>query len=276
MSNERFVTLANGVQFPTMGLGVYKAEDGSEVKQAVHTALEAGYRGIDTASVYGNETGVGEALHEAEIPREDITVASKVWNDEQGYEETLAAFERSRQRLGLEVLDMYMIHWPVPGKFQETWRALEKLYQDGHVRAIGVSNFQKHHLEELKETANTMPMLNQVEFHPLLFQKELLDYCQENNIQMQSWRPLTQGELLEHDVVREIASGVRKDPAQVLLRWHLQHGLVTIPKSVTPKRIQKNIDVFDFELTPADMARLDQLHEDRRFGPHPDTFDYEQ
>lgn len=265
------VTLQNGVKMPQLGLGVWRAKDGEEVERAVQSALENGYRSIDTAAIYKNEDGVGRALARSGVPREDLFITTKVWNSDQGYDSTLAAFEESRKKLGLDYIDLYLIHWPVAGKYKETWKALETLYRDGKVRAIGVSNFQVHHLKDLIADSSITPMVNQVEFHPLLTQEDVRAYCREHNIQLEAWSPLMQGNL-DHPVLTELAAAYGKSPAQIILRWDLQHGIVTIPKSVTPSRIAENADVFDFELKADDMAKLDALNENRRFGPDPDNF----
>ena len=265
--------LHNGVRMPWLGLGVYKAQEGEEVVRAVRTALEAGYRSIDTAKLYENEEGVGRAVRESGIPREELFITTKVWNSDQGYEQTLAAFDTSMRKLGLEVLDLYLIHWPVKGKYKETWRALEKLYKEGRVRAIGVSNFQPHHLDDLMADAEIKPMVNQVELHPLLTQKPLLAYCKEHGIQVEAWRPIMQGKL-NVPVLLDLAAKYGKTPAQIVLRWDLQNGVVVIPKSVTPERIRENADVFDFELTAEDMLAIDSLNENRRMGPDPDNFNF--
>lgn len=267
-------TLANGVKMPWLGLGVYQAEKGEEVKNAVLTAVQAGYRSIDTASFYDNEESVGEAIQESGVPRDELFITTKLWNNEHGFDEALEAFERSRKKLGVDVVDLYLIHWPVPGKFKETWGALEKLYKDGKVRAIGVSNFTDQHLEELLKTAEITPMVNQVEFHPRLFQKALLEYCQSHDIQLEGWRPLGKGDLLEHDAVKGIADKHGKTPAQVLVRWALQNNVVSIPKSVTGERIRSNAEVFDFELDTKDMDTINGMNENARYGLHPDEFDY--
>lgn len=203
------------------------------------------------------------------MSRDELFITTKIWNEDQGYERTLTAFEESRKRLGLDVVDLLLIHWPGKDKFVDTWRAFEKLYAEGLVRAIGVSNFQIHHLRKLAESSEIVPMVNQVEFHPLLTQKELLAYCKKNGIQLEAWSPLMHGNL-DHAVLQEIAGKYGKTPAQVVLRWDLQHGVVTIPKSVTPSRIAENADIFDFTLTDEDVARIDALNENRRFGPNPD------
>jgi methylglyoxal/glyoxal reductase len=266
--------LHNGVKMPWLGLGVWKAKAGEEVEQAVRWALEAGYRSIDTAAIYRNEEGVGKALKESGVSREDVFVTTKVWNADQGYETTLKAFEESRRRLGLEFIDLYLIHWPVKGKYKETWKALEKLYKDGYVRAIGVSNFQVHHLQDVMADTEIKPMVNQVEFHPYLTQKELLAFCREHQIQLEAWSPLMQGEVVNVPLIRELAEKYGKTPAQIVLRWDLQHGVVTIPKSVKKERILENAAVFDFELSAEDMAKLDALNRNHRFGPDPDNFDF--
>jgi len=265
--------LGNGVKMPWLGLGVWKSKEGDEVIQAVKAAIQAGYRSIDTAAVYGNEQGVGTALKESGISRDELFITTKVWNADQGYDSTLKAFDESRRKLGLEVIDLYLIHWPVKGKYKDTWRALEKLYTDGSVRAIGVSNFHVHHLEDVLAQSEIAPMVNQVEFHPLLSQPELRAFCKEKQIQLEAWSPLMQGNL-DIPLLTELGAKYGKSAAQIVLRWDLQHGVVTIPKSVTASRIQQNADVFDFELSPEDMAKLDALNENRRFGPDPDNFNF--
>ncbi|KOO47089.1 aldo/keto reductase [Priestia koreensis] len=267
-------TLHNGVKMPWFGLGVFKVEEGQEVVDSVKYALKAGYRSIDTAAVYGNEEGVGQALKEANVAREDLFITTKVWNADQGYESTLEAFETSINKLGLEYIDLYLIHWPVEGKYKETWKALEKLYKDGRVRAIGVSNFHVHHLQDLLEGAEIKPMVNQVEYHPCLSQNELRSFCKAQEIQLEAWSPLMQGELLDNEVLEEIAKKHNKSVAQVILRWDLQTEVVTIPKSVKEQRIIQNADIFDFELSQDDMSKIEALNEDRRVGPDPDNFDF--
>ncbi|MEW8970587.1 aldo/keto reductase [Mesobacillus jeotgali] len=267
-------TLHNGVKMPWFGLGVFKVQEGSEVVESVKAALGNGYKSIDTAAVYKNEEGVGQAIKEAGIPREELFITTKVWNADQGYETTLQAFEASMDKLGLDYLDLYLIHWPVAGKYKETWKALEKLYKDGRVRAIGVSNFHVHHLKDLMADAEIKPMVNQVEYHPHLAQTELLQFCKAEGIQMEAWSPLKQGELLSEPTIVEIAEKHEKSPAQVILRWDLQNEVVTIPKSIKEHRIIQNADIFDFELTAEDMDRLNSLNKDERVGPDPDNFDF--
>ncbi|WP_089153390.1 aldo/keto reductase [Paenibacillus rubinfantis] len=271
---QETVTLNNEVHMPWLGLGVYLAKEGDEVVQAVKAAIRAGYRSIDTASAYRNEEGVGqgvrEALKENGLRREDLFITSKVWNSDQGYETTLKSFDDSLKRLGLDYLDLFLVHWPVKGKYKDTWRALEKVYAEGKVRAIGVSNFQIHHLEDLLSEAKIVPAVNQVEFHPYLTQKDLLRYCLEKGIQLEAWSPLGQGNLLEHEILQGIAAKYGKTVAQVILRWDLQLGVVTIPKSVREARIIENADVFDFELSAEDIQAIDELNRNQRFGSDPD------
>lgn len=274
MSAEHVVTLHNGVKMPVLGLGVWRTPEGEVVEQAVETAIRLGYRSIDTAKVYENEVGVGKAIKASGVRREDLFITTKVWNSDQGYEETLAAFEASRERLQLDYLDLYLIHWAVEDKFTETWRALETLYKENKVRAIGVSNFQTHHIDTLLEKAEIVPMVNQVEFHPYLTQNELRAYCKKHNIQVEAWSPLMQGHFLEEPVIHDIAKKYNRTPAQIVLRWDIQNGVVTIPKSVTPSRIEENANIFDFELEAADVERLNQLNKNHRFGPDPDNFDF--
>ncbi|WP_285856256.1 aldo/keto reductase [Paenibacillus illinoisensis] len=267
-------TLYNGVKMPWLGFGVFKVKDGEEVVEAVKTAIQAGYRSIDTAKAYNNETGVAQGIRESGVAREDLFITTKVWNSDQGYESTLAAFEASMERLELEYLDLYLIHWPVKGKYKDTWRALEKLHREGRIRAIGVSNFQIHHLEDLMTDATIKPAVNQVELHPLLIQSELRDYCSKHHIQIEAWSPLGQGNLLEHPLLQDIAAKYGKSPAQVILRWDLQNGIVTIPKSVTPQRIRENADLYDFELTADEIEQINGLNENKRFGSDPDNFNF--
>ena len=264
------VELNNGVRMPRLGLGVYKVKDGAEVIQAVHAALEAGYRSIDTAAFYENEKGVGEAIRTSGLRREDVFVTTKVWNDRQGYESTLAAFEESRKKLGFDYVDLYLIHWPIKGKFKETWRALEKLYREGYVRAIGVSNFKIHHLEELFEDSEVTPAVNQIELHPRLTQEDVRAYCKEKGIQVEAWSPLMRGRLMDEPTLVDLAKKYGKTPAQIIIRWDLQHGLITIPKSVRKERIIENADVFDFELSDEDMKKIDALNQNLRTGRDPD------
>ncbi|MGG5790786.1 aldo/keto reductase [Bacillus pretiosus] len=271
-------TLHNGVEMPWFGLGVFKVEDGPELVEAVKSAIKAGYRSIDTAAIYGNEKAVGEGIRagikEAGITREDLFITSKVWNSDQGYETTLAAYEESLKKLELDYLDLYLVHWPVEGKYKDTWRALETLYKEERVRAIGVSNFQIHHLKDVLAGAEMKPMINQVEYHPRLTQKELQAFCKEQGIQMEAWSPLMQGQLLDNETLQEIADKYDKTTAQIILRWDLQNEVVTIPKSTKEHRIIANAHIFNFELTQEDMEKIDALNENHRVGPDPDNFDF--
>jgi len=269
-----YAILNNGVEMPYFGLGVFQSSDGQEVINAVKYAAEAGYRHIDTAMIYNNESGVGEAIGQTGIERKQFFVTSKVWNSDQGYETTLKAFDRSLSRLGFDYLDLYLIHWPVKGKYKETWRALEKLYKDGRVKAIGLSNFLIHHLEDLLQNADIIPMVNQVEFHPYLVQQKLVDFCHQNNIQFESWSPIMQGKAVDVKTLIEIGEKYGKNPVHVVLRWNLQKGVVTIPKSVRKERIVSNADIFDFELTKADIELIDSLDRNQRIGPDPDNFNF--
>ncbi|MFF2857822.1 aldo/keto reductase [Peribacillus sp. NPDC058002] len=271
-------TLHNGVKMPWFGLGVFKVEEGPELVNAVKVAIKHGYRSIDTAAIYENEEGVGqgirEGIKEAGISREDLFVTSKVWNADLGYESAIAAYEKSLKKLGLDYLDLYLIHWPVEGKYKAAWRALETLYKEGKVKAIGVSNFQIHHLKDLMEDAEVKPMVNQVECHPRLTQKEVQAFCKEQGIQLEAWSPLMQGELLDNDVLQAIATKHGKSVAQVILRWNIQNGIVTIPKSTKEHRIVENSSIFDFELTEEEMNQIDGLNQNHRVGPDPDNFDF--
>jgi Aldo/keto reductases, related to diketogulonate reductase len=275
--NDR-VVLQNGVAMPWLGLGVFKVEDGSVVVHSVKDAIKNGYRSIDTAAIYDNEAGVGQGIREAiaehGVAREELFITSKVWNADLGYESTLTAFQTSLNKLGLEYLDLYLIHWPVEGKYKDAWRALETLYKQGRVKAIGVSNFHVHHLQDLMKDAEIVPMVDQVEYHPLLAQHELRAFTREHNIQLEAWSPLMQGQLLDHPVLSGIASKHGKSVAQVILRWDLQNGVITIPKSIKESRIIENGNVFDFELSADEMAQIDALNEDNRVGPDPDNFDF--
>ncbi|MDP9849584.1 aldo/keto reductase [Streptosporangium lutulentum] len=266
-------TLNNGVAMPQVGFGVFQVPP-AETAQAVGRALEAGYRSIDTARAYGNEKGVGEALAASGLPRDEVFVTTKLWNTDQGYDATLAAFDASMKDLGLERLDLYLIHWPVPAKnlYAESWKAMQKLYTDGRVRAIGVSNFQVAHLTRLIDDGGIVPAVNQIELHPALPQAELREFHADHGIATEAWSPLAQGAVLRNPVIVAIAEKYGKTAAQVVLRWHLDLGNIVIPKSVTPSRIRENIDISDFALTEGDLAEIARLDSGTRTGPDPDTF----
>lgn len=267
-------SLRNGVQMPYLGLGTYQADNQTEVVNSVKTAIDTGYRHIDTASIYKNEEGVGKGIKASDVPRKEIFVVSKVWNADQGYESTLQAFQESLDRLQLDYLDLYLIHWPVKGKYKQTWKALEYLYANKKVRAIGVSNFLQHHLEDLMTDAKIVPMVNQMEFHPYLVQQTLMKFCKKNTIQYEAWSPFMVGKVFELDFCNELAEKYGKSIAQIILRWNLQKDVVTIPKSVQTNRIITNANIFDFELSEKDVAFLDGLDRNERTGPHPDHFDF--
>ncbi|KGX92747.1 glyoxal reductase [Pontibacillus halophilus JSM 076056 = DSM 19796] len=272
------ITLNNGLQMPEVGYGVFRVDEGAELEEAVKKAIEIGYRSIDTAAIYGNERSVGNGIKKAIdaglVTRDELFVTSKVWNDGLSYDETIAAYEESLEKLGLDYLDLYLIHWPGEDKWQQPWKALEQLYKDGRMKSIGVSNFQVHHLESLLEDAEIVPVINQVEFHPKLTQNEVRAFCEKHNIQVEAWSPLMNADLLSNDTIQEIAEQVGKTPAQVILRYDLQNGVITIPKSMTESRIKENIELYDFELNEEQLDKLDALNEDARSGPHPDEFNF--
>ncbi|MGD1060166.1 MAG: aldo/keto reductase [Methanomassiliicoccales archaeon] len=251
--------LNSGVEMPCLGLGTWKTAPGKETKEACLTALKAGYRLIDTAALYGNEKEVGAAVRDCGIPREDIFVTTKLWNSDHGYERALQAFDRSIKTLGLDYVDLYLVHWPGGGWRPETWRAFEKLLKEGKCRAIGVSNFTIRHIQEMDSYATVPPAIDQVELHPYLYQKDLIEFCRARKVQVESYSPLTHGNMLEEPALSEIAKKHGKQVAQVLIRWGLQHGLVEIPKAAHRDHIISNIDVFDFELSNGDMESLDSL-----------------
>ncbi|WP_127360858.1 aldo/keto reductase [Actinacidiphila soli] len=276
MSKVPFITLNNGVQMPQLGFGVWQVPD-DEARAAVKTALEAGYRSIDTAAIYANEKGTGQAIADAGLPRDELFVTTKLWNAEHGYDSTLRAFDASLERLGLEYVDLYLIHWPVPSRalYLDTWRAFEKLYADGRTKAIGVSNFPVAQLQEVLDEGSVVPAVNQIELHPNLPQAELRAFHAAHGIATEAWSPLGSGRgLLEDPALAAIATKHGETPAQVVLRWHIQIGDIVIPKSVTPSRIRENIDVFDFELDADDLAAIDALDNGTRLGPDPATFNY--
>lgn len=265
--------LHDGIEIPQLGFGVFQVPP-EETQAAVELALDAGYRHIDTAAAYRNEAGVAAALAASGLPREDVFVTTKLWNAEQGHDSTLAAFEASLDRLGLDHVDLYLIHWPVPSedRFVDTWRAFERIYEEESARTIGVSNFRIEDLERLEVETDTRPTVNQVELHPSLQQADLRAFHAEHRIATEAWSPLAQGGLLDNETIAGIAERNGRTPAQVILRWHLQLGNVVIPKSVTPERIRENIEVFDFELDDEDMAEFAKLDRGERIGPDPETF----
>jgi diketogulonate reductase-like aldo/keto reductase len=267
----QFITLNNGIEIPKLGFGVWKVPD-EEAESAVGQAINAGYRLIDTAKIYRNEIGVGKALATTKVPREDLFITTKLWNADQGYESTLKAFDESLEKLGLDYVDRYLIHWPTPeyDQYVETYKALETIYKEGRAKAIGVCNFDIEHLQRILDECEVVPSVNQVECHPYLQQQELKEFCKEHGIVLEAYSPLMNGTKVLHDpVIREIASEHDKTPAQVILRWHLQSDIIAIPKTVTPSRMDENIDVFDFELSTADLDKIAALDRNERHNAIP-------
>jgi methylglyoxal/glyoxal reductase len=264
--------LNNGVEMPYFGLGVYEAAEGVETINAIEYAIDAGYRHFDTATLYHNEKSVGEAIRRSGLKREELFITTKVWNSDQGYANTLKAFQRSLENLQFNYIDLYLIHWPVQGKYIDTWKALEELYQLKRIRSIGVSNFTQHQLEGLLHNTEIVPMVNQVEFHPYLSQTQLLQFCVNQGIQLEAWAPLMRGRVNEVPEILRISKKYDKTPAQVVLRWDLQKGVITIPKSVRKERILANADIFDFNLSEDDMQAMKTLDRSRRLGPDPNNF----
>lgn len=267
-----YFTLSNGVKIPALGFGTWQVK-GEDCFNAVSEALRVGYRHIDTAWIYRNEKEVGRALKDSGIKREDLFITTKCWNDHRGYERTLKAFEESCQNLQLEYLDLYLLHWPKELD-KESWRAIEELYQMGKIRAIGVSNYHQHHLEDLFKTANIKPMVDQIEFHPKLTQVRLHHFLKSENIQMESWSPLMRGQILDIPTLQELSKKYQRTITQIVLRWNIQKGIVVIPKSITPSRIKENFEIFDFELENEDILLIDSLNENIRTGADPDNFDF--
>lgn len=278
---KKCFTLKNKAEIPSLGFGTWLIENGDEAVRIVSAALKCGYRHIDTAAAYGNEESVGKAVRESGIDRSEIFVTSKVWNTERGYDKAMAAFEATMEKLGLDYLDLYLVHWPCNKGTREewskvnsdTWRALEKLYEDKRVRAIGVSNFKVHHLEALLENCKTAPMVNQIEFHPGFMQREILDCCRKNNILAEAWSPLGRGRMEGSFLLRELSDKYGKSVAQICIRWCLQNGVLPLPKTVTESRMAENADVFDFEISAEDMDKINSMEQFGWSGHDPDTFE---
>ena len=268
------VKLVNGIEMPYFGLGVFKTHEGSEVENSVKWALEAGYRHIDTAAIYKNERGVGNAVKASGIDRKDLFITTKAWNDNQRSGKVMEGFEESLKLLQTDYVDLYLIHWPVIGKYTSTWKVMEDIYRSGRAKAMGVSNFLQHHLEDIFTIAEIKPMVDQVECHPYLVQQPLIDFCQQNNIVYEAWSPIMRGEVNTIPLFIELSEKYKKTPVQIVLRWDLQKGIVTIPKSVHKDRIVSNAEIFDFELTQDDIHRIDGLDKNERFGSHPDNFTF--
>jgi diketogulonate reductase-like aldo/keto reductase len=274
LSFDSTVLLHNDIAIPQVGLGVFKVSDGDDVEAAIATALDVGYRHIDTAAIYRNEDGVGRAIAASDVPRSDIFVTTKLWNSDQGYDSALAAIDESLTKLGLDYVDLYLVHWPKPEHTRDTWRAMEEIKASGNARAIGVSNFLPEHLDQLLETATVTPSINQIEFHPHLQSPDLVNYCTDHGIVVEAWSPLKAGQIIDDAQLTTIADTHGITVAQVVLRWMLQRGIVVIPKSVTPSRIASNADLYGFELSDAEMATINAMDRNDRVGPDPANFDF--
>lgn len=275
MAIQSTITLNNGSVIPQVGLGVFQTPDGETTVNAVQTALETGYRHIDTAMIYRNETSVGEGIRRAGVPRDDFFLTTKLWNDDIRAHRGLNAFQESLDRLGLDYVDLYLIHWPADG-WQQAWDDLQEIYASGHAKAIGVSNFQQHHIEELLNNSDVVPAVDQIESSPQFTNQELIDFLTTKGIHTEAWSPLggTGGNLLGNPILAEIGAKYGKSAAQVVIRWHIQRGVVVLPKSTHAERIKQNFDVFDFNLSPEDMAAITSLNTGRRNGADPDNFDF--
>ena len=275
MSAVPDITLNNGVTIPQLGFGVFQIKP-EDTKQATLAALEVGYRHIDTAEMYGNEKEVGEAVRESGIYRDDVFVTSKLNNGFHAYDDALGAFDQSLKDLGFDYLDMFLIHWPLPnvGDFVETWKAMEEMYSSGRVKAIGVSNFQRHHLQRLFDETETVPAVNQIEVHPYLTQDDLRAFGTQNDIPTEAWSPIARGKVLDDPTLVRIGEANSKTPSQVTLRWHIQRGDIVFPKSVTRSRVEENFDIFGFELSDDEMQKITALNRDERIGPDPDQFNH--
>lgn len=267
------ILLNNGLEMPQLGLGVWKSGNGEEVIKAIHWALDAGYRHVDTAMIYKNEEAVGKALASASVPREDIWLTTKIWNDDIRKGRTAAALDESLERLGVDYVDLILLHWPVDG-YKQAWKDLEAAHAAGKVKSIGLSNFMEEHLQDILSVGNIPPAVNQIEYHPYLVQADAISCCDEHNIALTAWSPLMQGKFLEEDLFKEIAAKYDKTPAQVVLRWAIQNDVTIIPKSTNKGRIEENGDVFDFELDEEDMVSIDELERGEHFGPNPHNFDF--
>ena len=271
-----YIKMNNNVQVPMLGYGVWRVEEGDQCYESVKNALAVGYRHIDTAAIYGNEVSVGRAIKDSGVPRDQIFLTTKVWNEVQRTGNVADAFDESLKKLDVDYVDLYLTHWPVPGKYVDTWLALEKLYKEGRTKAIGVCNHHIHHLQELEKVWSVVPAMNQVELHPDLSQEPLVDYCKEKGIVPQSWSPLGAGksDILTNSILSEIGEKYKKSTAQVILRWNIDRGIVTIPKTITPSRMKENLDVFDFSLTDDDIKKINSINTDTRTGASPDDFSF--
>jgi len=277
----QYVKLNNGIEMPMLGFGVFQVKDGNQCIEAVKTALAAGYRSLDTASVYGNEKSVGTAMKESGVPREEIFLTTKVWNEVQRTGDVEEAFKQSLSDLQTDYIDLYLIHWPVKGRYVDTWLSLEKIYNSGRAKAIGISNFHEYHIDDIEKVWSVVPVINQIELHPRLTQKPLIKYCRDRNIIPESWSPLggsnpgeVKNKIVQEPVIETIGKKYGKSPAQVILRWNIDLGIVTIPKSINPSRIRENLDIFDFKLTSDEIASIDALNTNQRTGGDPDNFNF--
>lgn len=279
---ENFYTLNNGYKIPVIGFGTFRTPSGEATEQSVIEAIKAGFRHIDCAAVYGNEKSVGNGIHKSGIAREELFITSKLWNDNKGYEETLAAFHQTLEDLQLDYLDLYLIHWPIAKASKEnwkeankeSWRAFEELYKQGKIKAIGVSNFLPHHLKPLMEAATIQPMVNQIEIHPSMLQEETVSFCKAHNILVEAWAPFSNGQIFDNNTLKEIAAKYNKSVPQLTLHWIMQKGIVPLPKSVTPERIKSNLEVFDFTISKEDSDKIDAITNCAGSGLHPDEIDF--
>lgn len=271
---QKIITLSNGVEIPALGFGTWQIEEYPLAAVSVRAALQAGYRHIDTAAAYGNEEGVGRGIEESGVSRKDIFLTTKLWNTDQGYEATLRAFDKSLRKLQTDYVDLYLIHWPKGELSAESWKAFEKIYHEGMARAIGVCNFHEHHLELLLPHCEVRPMVNQIELHPLLTQEPLRAFCEKQDIRIEAWSPLMRGKLFDVPLLKKLADKYNRPVSQIVLRWDVQQGIITIPKSAHKKRIEENMQLFDFELSEEDMAQISSLNKGQRIGPNPDNFNF--
>lgn len=272
MQVNRTITLNNGKTIPTIGYGVWQVEE--NIEECVHAALECGYRHIDTAAAYGNEAGVGKALKNCGIPRDQLFITTKLWNEDMRQDRPVEAFYDSLEKLGLEYVDLYLIHWPVVGKYIDSYLALEKLVEEGRIKSLGVSNCLRHQLDALLDKCGIIPAVNQIQVHPRWTNNDLIAYCQGRGIAVECYSPLGHGDLINHPLIKEVADKYAKTTAQVMIRWHLQRGCIVMPKSSHVDRIRSNFQVYDFEIAAEDMVKIESLNDDTCYGGHPDTFDF--